>query len=272
MAPASWGPRPGESGQAYFDRLNDERLAREAAPGQPGQVTSPTPVDLTPRPAVSTTPATPVADDGPAWHKVGRGFGAVVGRVIEKIRWASGRVFNPKILAMDVKASGRHIKPPPNWQRDVVADFIEQRMPGDVSVPYFENFINMALLAEAEKGLGYVYHGMKFLGGLGKQGKENARKIIRWLEDRGWIGTLNTLYRDEDRTLKRGNNVYLLFGKETATEIHSVADPSERAAKRESLTLALGARLWNLMVRPWGLNATPMASNRHEIRTNPSPA
>ena len=137
---------------------------------------------------------------------------------------------------------------------------------------YFENFISRALLAEAEKGLGYIHHGMKFLGSLGKQGKENARKIIRWLEDRGWIGTLNTLYRDEDRTLKRGNNVYLLFGKETAAEISAVADPSDRAAKRESITLSRGALLWNLMVRPWGLNATPAASNRHEIRRNPAPA
>ena len=254
--------RPGESLSDWVDRV--QARAREAASGQREEVAPP---------PAGTDPSPPATDDSPSWQKVGRSLGNVLGGVIEKIRWAAGRVFNPKILAVDLKAPGRHIKPPENWSRDVVADFMTRRVAGlDVSVAYFQNFINMALLEEAKKGLGYVYHSFKFLGDLGQQGKENARKIIRWLEDRGWIGTLNTLYRDEDRTLKRGNNVYLLFGKETAEEISAVEDPSKRAEKRESTTLSRGALLWGLMVRPWGLNATPTASNRHDIRRNPAPA
>jgi hypothetical protein len=250
-----------------MERLNAERLTR---------LSGVTPAAPEPPVAASTDeePAAPVSGHGPAWHKVGRSLGNVLGGVIEKVRWASGRVFNPKMLVVDLKASGRHIEPPKNWARDVVADFITRRAARiDVSVPYFENFVNMALVEEARKGLGYVYHSFKFLADLGKQGKENARKIIRWLEDHGWIGTLNTLYRDEnDRSLKRGNNVYILFPKETAEEISAVEEPSARALKRESITLSRGAVLWNLMVRPWGLNATPLASNRHEIlRATPAP-
>jgi hypothetical protein len=209
----------------------------------------------------------------PAWHKVGRALGDVAGRIVEKVRWARGHVFNPKILQVDVKTPNRTIKPPANWAQDVINHFRYARVVNeDISTPYFTSFV-LGIEKVASDGRGFVQRGFKALGGLGDQGKENARKAIRWLEDHGWIGTLNTLYRDEEtRELRRGENVYLLFGKEDAAEITAIGDASARALKRESLTLSRGAVLWQLMVRPWGLNATPSPSNRHQTRTRAAPA
>ena len=286
----TYGPRAGESPGDYLARLHRERLAPESGSPLPSDLPPATAANAPPAPAepdlataqaaatasaaaIDAADAANYGSAGAAWHKVGRALGDITGRIIEKVRWASGRVFNPKMLAVNVKAPRKYHKPPDNWAKKVAADFLACRVKGDVSVPFFENFINKALLEEARKGFGYVQHGLKFLADLGHQGRETARKIIRWLEDRGWIGTLNTLYRDEkDRSLRRGNNVYLLFDKETADEIAAVEEPEERAKKRESITLARGALLWNLVVRPWGLNATPVASNRHEILSNPAPA
>ena len=131
-------------------------------------------------------------------------------------------------------------------------------------------------------GHGFFQRALRSLGRLaklgrrgmeGNWGRETVRKVMDWLREHGWLGPLNALYRDpETRELKRDANVYQLFTKEDAAEISAIEDPSARALKREALTLSRGATLWGLAVRPWGLNATPMASNRHEILSNPAPA
>lgn len=223
-------------------------------------------------------PVPPVPDQPAAWQKVGRALGDVAGRVVEKVLWQRGRVFNPKILQVDVKPPKRLVPPPSNWANDAAENFRRERVVNaDVSLPYFRAVV-LAIEKIASDGWGFVQRAFKSIGrlaGLGRGednwGRETVRKCIRWLEEHGWIGTLNALYRDEDRALKRDANVYQLFGKHDAAEIAALA-PEARAVKRESLTLSRGAALFGLALRPWGLNATPAPSNRHQVRTLPAPA
>ncbi len=230
---------------------------------------------------VETAPAAP-GETVHAWQRVGRALGDVAGHVLGKVQWQRGRVYNPKILAADIKPPKRKVPPPTNWARDVTEAFAGARIINvDVSVPYFSAVVHQ-IEKIASDGAGCVKRAYKSIGrlaGMGRKGmegnwgRETVRKVIDWCREHGWLGPLNSLYRDpENRALKRDANVYLLFAKEDAAEISAIEDPSARALKRESLTLSRGAVLWGLAVRPWGLNATPSPSNRHQIRTHPAPA
>lgn len=265
-----------ESPRDYRDRLARERLARrgvtEAVPTPSGDVSH----TAMQSPALTPAEPAPLA----AWQKVGKTLSEAAGRVLERTSWARGRVYNPKLLCADLKPSKRSIKAPPGYARDVVEAFARARVVGrDASVPYFMAVVEV-IVKIADDGQGYVQRAFKSIGRLARLGRkednwgrETVRKCIRWMEDHGWIGTLNALYRDkETRELRRDANVYQLFGKDDAATIGAIEDASARALKRESLTLSRGAVLWGLMVRPWGLNATPSPSNRHHTGTNPAPA
>jgi hypothetical protein len=232
--------------------------------------------------ATAAIQATDAAPDATGWQKVGRSLAEVGARVAEKLKWRKGRIYNPKILVQNIKVPERKICPPPNWARDVAEEFDRKRVVGvDVSLPYFMMVINQ-IEKIALDGHGYVHRALRSLGRLaklgrrgveGSWGRETVRKVMDWLREHGRIGPMNALYRDpETRELKRDANVYQLFSNEDAAEISAIEDPSARALKRESLTLSRGAVLWGLEVRPWGLNATPLASNRHEILRTPAPA
>jgi hypothetical protein len=282
-----WGPRPGESHKQYMDRLNDERLARLAA--ERGDPPAALPPPLSPPespPAIHYAAGDSACDVSGesvhAWQKVGRALGNVAGSVLGKIQWQRGRIYNPKILTVNIKPPKRRISAPANWVRDVIDAFERARIVShDVSVPYFEK-IAREVWKLADDGRGYFQRAYKSIGRLAKLGRrgmeghwgrETVRKAMDWMRENGWLGPLNSLYRDpETRELRRDSNVYQLFTKEDAAEISAIEDPSARALKRESLTLSRGAILWGLAVRPWGLNATPSPSNRHQTRTNPAPA
>ena len=237
--------------------------------------------------------------EGLGWFNAPKNvFGAALGRVVDKLRWQRGRVWNPKILQADVKTPDRIVRPPKNWERDIVAAFRATRQTNDVKVSTFRALAAQALKL-ANDGRGFWQRSFAALGTLADYGKESARKFIRWCEAYGWIGTFNALYRDDDGSLKRDANIYLLFGKDDGAEIaaleneavaleheaagleHEAAAAKREAAatkreaaalKRESLTLSRGAALFGLLARPWGLNATAFPSNRHTIRRHPAPA
>jgi hypothetical protein len=277
-----WGPRPGENHRQYLERLNQERLARQAAergdppPAAPTLPVAPAAPTLPVAPAAAGTPVAPATpDDAQPWQKVGRAIGAVASFLADKVGWQRGRVFNPKILSVNVKPAKAKVAPPANWARDAISNFAKLRVINeDISLPYFQSIVQ-AIETVASDGLGYVQRAYASIGRLarlgrteGNWGRETVRKAIRWLEAHGWIGTLNTLYRDEDRTLKRDSNVYLLFGREDAEEAQALDEPAARTLWRESRTLSRGAAVWGLQVRPYGLNATSRVSDR----TNPDPA
>lgn len=276
MKPPSAGPPPDDDAPpdaAWYERM---RLRAEAR--RRGDVSMTAMAVAAPAPAVH--PDKVLSSDGTvhAWQKVGRAIGDAATRVIEKVRWQRGRVYNPKILQADVKAAKHAIRPPPHWARNAVENFSAARVPDqDVSVPYFKAVVDV-IETIASDGHGFVQRAIKSIGrlaGLGRMegqwGRETVRKCIRWLEDHGWIGTLNALYRNDDRSLRRDANVYILFGKDDAAEAAGL-EPETRATWRESRTLSRGAVIFSLAVRPWGLNATPAPSNRHQIRTRPAPA
>jgi hypothetical protein len=265
-----------------------ERAGFVASPEEtPVETSPPTDASLAAMNAAATAKAAEIDarnTDGPAaaWQKVGNALGNVAGRVLEKVQWQRGRIYNPKILTVDIKAPKRKISAPPTWVRDVIDAFERSRIVSqDVSAPYFEK-IAREVWKLADDGRGYFQRAYKSIGRrakLGRKGveghwgRETVRKAMDWMRENGWIGPMNGLYRDpETRELRRDSNVYQLFTKEDAAEISAIEDPSARALKRESLTLSRGAILWGLAVRPWGLNATPSPSNRHQIRTNPAPA
>src|SRR5579863_516887 len=105
-----WGPRPGESHRQYMDRLNDERLTRLAQPGKP--LAPPiSDAELAARQAEATAranameapPEPAFQKSAHAWQNVGRSIGGVAGRVVDKVSWQRGRVYNPKVWSADLK-------------------------------------------------------------------------------------------------------------------------------------------------------------------------
>ena len=69
-----------------------------------------------------------------------------VGKVVAKVSWLRGKVFNPKVMLRDVTVPNRVIPPPGNWARDVMADFEHKRVKGDLSVPYMAALVEKAFL------------------------------------------------------------------------------------------------------------------------------
>ena len=193
----------------------------------------PAPVE-SPRVAVAAS----ASDDRPSWQNVGRALGGVAGRLVEKVRWQRGRVFNPKILCVDVKVPKKPVPPPVNWARNIVETFARVRVINeDVSVLYFKAVVEV-IEKIASDGAGFVQRAFKSIGrlaglgrGEGDWGRETVRKCIRWLEANGRIGTFNALYRDDEGQLKRDANVYLLFSKDDAEEAMAL-EPTARNTSR----------------------------------------
>jgi hypothetical protein len=270
---------PGETLVQFTDRVlaraRGESVPPPAAPAPPRMPLSPEDEQLAALNAAATVGAKAQDEahgpDGLNWFKAPKAsFGATVGHVVEKLRYAAGRVWNPKIHCADVKIPGRFVRPPKNWDRDVLKDFRAKRVKGDVRVNTFKGVV-ATMHDMARHGRGFVQSAYAGIAQLSDCCSESFRKVLRWVEDNGWVGTFNALYRDEDGALKRDANVYLLFGKQEAVEI-SETPPEDRGLKREARTLSRGASLFGLVVRAWGLNATPPPSNRHNLRTAPAPA
>lgn len=94
-----------------------------------------------------------------------------------------------------------------------------------------------------------------------------ACKIARWLEDAGLINTFNTLQRIGRRLLRGANNYVLVMGADArvpdaAPESTADAPPALRRLRRFNAWLSRWEKAFGLVVRPWGLNATPVATHR----------
>lgn len=223
--------------------------------------------------AAAAVPPHAAATEAGQWSEAPKGMlGNVLGRVIEKLQWVRGKVFNPKVFLADVKTPDRLVRPPRHWDHRIKKWYRAHRSDGDPFFATFESWVNF-IYQVAGDGRGYVQRSWEAMAAAMGMCRETARKCVRIAEDGGWLGTFNTLYRDpETNDLKRDSNVYILFTEQDAAAIRAVEDQSARAVKRECLTLSRGAMLWGLLVRPWGLNATPSPSNRHRTRSRPSPA
>ena len=153
---------------------------------------------------------------------------------------------------------GAHGKPPTsrptNWAKKVAADFLACRVKGDDLGAVLREFHqSRRSWRRPGKGSAAVPARSEIPGRPRPSGPgDRAQGLIRWLEDRGWIGTLNTLYRDEkDRSLRRGNNVVTscLDKGRPPNEIAAVEEPEEqRQETGEHHTSPRGA----LVVEPRG--------------------
>jgi hypothetical protein len=221
----------------------------------------------------STPEASPAAVNATGvFGAVGRAIGDVAGRVVGTVNRRMRRIFTPKMRQADVKVKGWTLPPPEHLVRDMVADFKKNRVLGvDISVVYFTQLVEKAVEKLAKDGRGFWQRSFLAMGTLANMSRETARKGIRWMRLRGWLGVLNGLYREdadpsrqEDRRDKCEANIYMILGKKAVAEI-AATPPEARAAKWEDLTLARGAVLFGLYARDGGLNASP--SRRH-----PTPA
>jgi hypothetical protein len=222
----------------------------------------------------------PDADGTPAWQKVGRALGDIAGQVVGTMKRRIGRRFTPKMRQADVKTKpGRVIPPPEHWVRDMIAAFKRTRVPGiDISVAYFRLLAEKGFIKVANDGRGFVQRSFRGLATLADMGRETARKGVDWMRDNGWLGTLNSLSRDnadtardETRRDKYEANVYFLLNRTETAEVVG-APPEARASKWEAVTLARGAVLFGLFPRDGGLNRSPARFERDATRTSPAPA
>ena len=241
--------------------------------GPPPAPVAPARDPIAPVPSPAEAPAPVEA----TWQRVGRPVAALVEPAAAKAEKFLGRVNHKKILKADIKPPNRVIKPALGWARAMKAAFARQRRPGDASVPYF-SAVASAMETFFSDGRGFVMRSFVAIGrmaGLGRvpesSGRSTVLKCIRWMEDNGWIGTKNVLYRDEDRTLKRDSNLYVQFEKETAEKIAALPFPA-RIDDRQNRTSNFLADLFRLVITPYGLNAVRPPPRRDRRRINPAPA
>jgi hypothetical protein len=133
--------------------------------------------------------------------------------------------------------------------------------------------------AERFDRTGFIKRSFKGLAKLVDLCAKSIQRSVRFFEKHNLMGTLNTIYRDEDGLLLRGPNVYV-----PAVDVAPAPLPADvkgedpKPSGAVSGALGTGARLaalFRLALRPWGLNATPLRSDRDRQSTRkvrPAPA
>lgn len=174
------------------------------------------------------------------------------------------RVENPKIWAFDIKP----IKSvdPSDWLSRVYEQ-TKQRATGDVLTSTLDRCAQR-IVHGVRIGQGAARHTFASLAnGIGCC-VETARKCVRWLEERELIDTFNVLGRHNGE-LQREANMYLLRPAPAAAPKatpESGSETAEQTAGQTSVLQRINDRLqrwaaaFGLQVRPWGLNATPVAT------------
>lgn len=303
MAAKPLAREPGESFAAFLDRVQAATRQAPSAVAPPlphaGDVSAAAMAAAVPPPrpaliaesvkAEPPEPPEPVEDEPSGWSRT-------MDRTVEKIRRGVGKVKHPKILQADVKTPEDRplpIKPPANFERDVLEDFRQNRVKDeDISCPYFEVFIRRAIIPLATDGRGFFIRSYRALGKMAGQCKDNAGKAVKFMFRRGWLAILTQTYRVEDADgaeaddaddisgaeadgegLRKGwayaPNVYQLFGKADAA-VTAALPREQRLARMWDLTIARGAALWShLVATPLGLNARTRDNRR---RRSPYPA
>jgi len=172
-------------------------------------------------------------------------------------------ITNPKIWQADARRfrRGERFARGP-WQAACRAA-VKARALGDVLAPTILRACEVLAWQDAGQQ-GRTQITFKFLAELTGCCVETARKVIRWLEDRGLIDTFNTLDRVGGQ-IQRTANLYVLAFPDAPP-----ADPPAEAAPvdpigRITARLARWASAFGLTPRAWGYNATP-------LRGRPAPA
>lgn len=179
-----------------------------------------------------------------------------------------GRVLNPKIHEADLRRAPDAPQPiVDDWLR-AVRRLAEGRGKGD---PLGGIIINVASCIAGSKR-GRV--SFASIAELGCVCMESVRRAVRWLEDVDLLDTFNVLER-AGKLLLRGVNFYLRRVPDApaaASEAPAAAGPpdaepavrsrDQRRATRFEDRLRRWAPHLGLVMRPWGLNATPVGHPR----------
>lgn len=178
-------------------------------------------------------------------------------------------VCNPKIWESDL----RPITAPVDssaWLR-TVGTHARARVYGDPYAATIERVATLLVYAMRAGGAGYARATMRWLAMRAHMALDTVRRVVRWLEARALLDTFNVLSRHDGQVL-RDANLYILAGapaaassRESAPDSAADSRPAKEAPStvdRMTARLARYASAFGLRARPWGFNATPLASPR----------
>lgn len=184
-------------------------------------------------------------------------------------------VFNPKIHAENVA----------NFKAEKIAALAyiarcdaviaAERKPGEVRSVYLMALARV--IAWGAAATGKYEKTFRLLCRLLASCVETARKAVRWFEEHRLMDTKNVLDR-VNRDLWRGPNLYLPLVEappEAAADAPPVPPELAPLARATETLNRWAHRFPGLVARPWGLNATPVASkhlNPRRERDEPAPA
>jgi hypothetical protein len=158
---------------------------------------------------------------------------------------ATGRVRHPKVWAGDLRGLG----PPPDlrtWETDV-ASRARARVLGDPLASMIRA-VAAAIAGHVRWRKGFARVTFGSLAFAADCCRETARKVVRWLERRDMLDTVNVTTRDGDGLIVRDANLYRPVAVENGVAEAPCRPP--RAAR-----MAAWARSWGLTLRDGGFNA-----------------
>lgn len=176
-----------------------------------------------------------------------------------RVALTPSRVVNPKIQDADVgKYRAPKFKGAPWWDRAKAA--VAERAKGDPLELTLLNFCH-AIGRRFAWGNGSARLSLEALAKAMGCCVETARKTVRYFQRFDVLNVFNTLRRDENNLLVRAPNLYL-----APREEHAPIEVPENLSPELSQLARVGAELarWvsyfgGMLVRDWGLNATPQA-------------
>jgi hypothetical protein len=263
--PPETGPRAGETNRDYWDRLNNERLAREK-----GEPPAPPPLPaapVTPAPRVQA-PAMPRTEEAREARR--RGVVAAINRgeepegkprsVAQALpaatqRAAGLRVERVRILRALVPASLPRETAAALWKARILAAVAQLPNHG-VSERCYE-LVADAILYWERKGKGFAQIGLPGLAKVARYCVRQLQRAINGLEATGMLDVVNVLHR-EDNEWRRDENIYVpTIDAEPAPLPADVAAADPVLPASVSRALGAGARLaalFGMVLRDGGLN------------------